>query len=57
MCSKGPGLKTYHITVFALSSELKLDPAVTDRAALLKAVESITLAEGTFDYLYERKGG
>lgn len=55
MCSKGPGLKTYHITVFALASELKLDPAVTDRAALLKAVEKITLAEGTFDYLCERR--
>lgn len=55
MCSKGPGLKTYHITVFALSAELKLDPAVTDRASLLKAVEKVTLAEGTFDYLYERR--
>lgn len=55
MCSKGPGLKTYHITVFALSAELKNDPSVTDRASLLKAVEKITLAEGTFDYLYERR--
>ncbi|MGV3606601.1 MAG: YHYH protein [Planctomycetaceae bacterium] len=55
MCSKGPGLKTYHITVYALSEELNLDPAVTDRRNLMKAVEKITLAEGTFDYLYERR--
>lgn len=55
MCSKGPGLKTYHITVFALSEELKLDPANADRAQLLEAVRGITLAEGTLDYLYERK--
>jgi len=55
MCSKGPGLKTYHITVFALSTELKLDPARADRASLLEAVRGITLVEGTLDYLYERK--
>lgn len=54
MCSKGPGLKTYHITVFALSAELQLDPEAVDRAQLLEAVKSVTLAEGTLDYLYER---
>jgi phosphatidylethanolamine-binding protein (PEBP) family uncharacterized protein len=55
MCSKGPGVKTYHITVFAVSAEPKLDPNKANRAALLEAIKDITLAEGTFDFQYERK--
>jgi len=54
MCSKGPGLKTYHITVFALSEKLQLETRTVDRARLLEAVKGITLAEGTLDFLYER---
>jgi len=55
MCSKGPGLKTYHITVFALSGTLKLSPSQVSRAALLGAVKDITLGETTLDFEYERK--
>ncbi len=55
MCSKGPGVKEYHITMYALSSELKLPKGGEHRAALLKAVKDITLAESTFDFKYERK--
>ena len=54
MCSKGPGLKTYHVTVFALSSEPKLSPDEATRANLLSAIDNITLAEGTLDFQYER---
>ena len=55
MKSKGPGLKQYHITVYALSGELKLSPDKATRANLLEAIKGITLAEGTLDFQYERK--
>ena len=54
-CSKGPGLKEYHITLYALSAELKLKPAEASLAAVRKAVEKPTLAEGTLNFSYERK--
>ena len=54
MCSKGPGVKKYHITIYALSSELKLAPNNATRAALLTAIKNITLAEYTLDFQYER---
>ncbi len=56
LCSKGPGLKTYHVTVFALSAEPRLAPGNATRAQLLRAIQGITLAEGTLDFVYERKG-
>ena len=55
MKSKGPGVKQYHITVYALSAELKLTPEKATRINLLEAIKGITLAEGTLDFLYERK--
>ena len=55
MCSKGPGLKTYHVTVFALSAEPKLTSDKANRAGLLAAIKDITLAEGTLDFQFERK--
>ncbi|MCY2983782.1 MAG: YHYH protein [Planctomycetota bacterium] len=55
MCSKGPGLKKYHVTVYALSSELKLAKGSDNRAAFLKAVKEAKLAETTLDFQYERK--
>jgi Raf kinase inhibitor-like YbhB/YbcL family protein len=55
MCSKGPGVKTYHITVYALSSKLNLAPEKATRAELLAAMKEITLATGTLDFKYERK--
>lgn len=54
MCSKGPGVKTYHITVYALSSELKLPADKVTRATLLESIKEITLGEGTLDFQYER---
>ncbi len=56
MCSKGPGVKTYHITVYALSSKLDLAPEKASRAEVLAAIKDITLAAGTLDFKYERKG-
>ena len=54
MNSKGPGPKTYHVTLYALSAEPKFDTDRVTRADLLKAVEGITLAEATLTYSYER---
>jgi len=55
MCSKGPGVKTYHVTVFALAEELTLKPDQANRAQLLTAIKDITLAAGTLDFQYERQ--
>ena len=55
MCSKGPGLKKYHITVYALSSEVKLAKGSDTRANLLKAMKDISLGETTLEFQYERK--
>lgn len=55
MCSRGPGVKTYHITVFALSEDLKLSPQQATHKGLLEAVKDTTLAETTLDFDYERK--
>ena len=55
MCSKGPGIKTYHITVYALSAKLDLPPEKVSRAELLTAIKDVTLAAGTLDFKYERK--
>lgn len=55
MCSRGPGVKTYHITVYALSSKLDLASEKASRAELLAAIKDVTLAEGTLDFKYERK--
>ena len=55
MCSKGPGLKKYHITVYALSAEPKMSSDSANRANLLAAIKDLTLAESTLDFQYERK--
>ena len=55
MCSKGPGVKTYHITVYALSQVPKLTPDQAQRAHLLAAIQDITLAAGTLDFKYQRQ--
>jgi hypothetical protein len=54
MCSKGPGTKTYHITVYALSKKLELPAKEADRKRLLEAIKECTLGQGTLDYRYER---
>jgi phosphatidylethanolamine-binding protein (PEBP) family uncharacterized protein len=55
MCSKGPGVKTYHVTVYALSAVPTLRANAATRDALLEAIKEITLAEGTLTYTYERR--
>ncbi len=59
-CSKGPGLKTYTLTVYALSCEPVLAPAKEIGAAgptmeaLLAAFKDKVLATATLDVKYER---
>ena len=53
MKSKGPGIKKYHITVYALSKEIELPAEKATRAKLLTAIKDITLAEGTLDFQYD----
>ena len=48
MCSKGPGRKTYHVTVYALSAPPRLPAGGATRDALL--------AEGTLSFDDERGG-
>ena len=57
MCSRGPGLKTYHVTLYALSAKAKLPAAGATRQQLLRAIAGLTLAEGTLTFDYERDGG
>ncbi|NDH48216.1 MAG: YbhB/YbcL family Raf kinase inhibitor-like protein, partial [Acidimicrobiia bacterium] len=52
-CSKGPGTKSYTITVFALSAQPELpDPRQVDRDTLLSALDAITLATDTLTITY-----
>ena len=56
-CSKGPGAKTYTITVYALSREPKLPKASTasvTRDSLLSAISTITLSKAVLDVTYTR---
>jgi len=55
MKSKGPGIKEYHITLYALSSKPKFNQEKVTRNDLLKAIKDITLGETTLTYTYERK--
>jgi phosphatidylethanolamine-binding protein (PEBP) family uncharacterized protein len=50
-----PGLRTYHITVWALSEKPKLSTNTVTRAIFLEAIKDITLAEDTIDYTFDRK--
>ena len=53
--SKGPGLKTYTITAYALSASPSF-PAETkvSRDVLLAAISNITLASSFIDITYDR---
>jgi len=54
-CSKGPGEKSYDITIFALSAEPSLsDPSAVNRASLLSAIADITLSRDTLTVTYSR---
>jgi len=56
MCSRGPGVKTYHITLYALSAKAKLPAEGATREQLLGAIRGLTLAEETLSFDYERGG-
>ena len=54
MCSRGPGVKTYHVTLYALSAKPKLPADGATREQLLAAIRGLTLAEETLSFDYER---
>jgi phosphatidylethanolamine-binding protein (PEBP) family uncharacterized protein len=56
-CSKGPGDKTYTYTVYALSAQPQLSiPAdQVNLAALLEAIQNITLASTEMQVVYARQ--
>lgn len=55
-CSKGPGLKTYTYTVYALSAQpqFTVEPSEIDRNTLLTALSDITLASAELNVTYSR---
>jgi Raf kinase inhibitor-like YbhB/YbcL family protein len=53
MKSKGPGVKEYNLTIYALSKKLKFKKEKVYRADLLKAIEGKVLGESTLKYTYE----
>lgn len=55
MKSKGPGIKEYNLTIYALSEKLGFKNKEIYRADLLKAIEGITLEEYTLKFSYERR--
>lgn len=56
--SKGPGAKTYVITLYALAAELHLTvpPAQVNREVLLSAMKDITLEQSELTVTYSRPG-
>jgi len=56
-CSKGPGLKDYIFTVYALSAQpqFSVPAAQVDRDTLLSAIQGITLASAELNVTYTRK--
>lgn len=56
-CSKGPGVKTYTITVYALSGTPKLpkkSTASVTRDQVLSAISGMTLSKAVLDVTYTR---
>lgn len=56
ICSRGPGTKEYHITVYALSEQPAWSSGAITRSELLNEIADITLAEGTLTFQYTRSG-
>jgi phosphatidylethanolamine-binding protein (PEBP) family uncharacterized protein len=56
MCSRGPGVKTYHITLYALSATARLPADGATREQVLGAIRGLILAEETLSFDYERGG-
>lgn len=54
-CSKGPGIKTYTYTVYALSAAPSFSAGTkVSRDVLLAAISNITLASSSLDVTYDR---
>jgi len=53
MKSKGPGLKEYNMTIYALSEKVEFSDNKVYRADLLKAIEGKVLGKSTLKYTYE----
>jgi len=53
MKSKGPGVKEYNLTIYALSDKLKFENSKVYRRDLLKAIEGKVLGQSTLKYTYE----
>ena len=53
MKSKGPGVKEYNLTIYALLKKLEFSTDKVYRADLLKAIEGKVLGESTLKYTYE----
>ncbi len=51
--SKGPGIKEYNLTIYALSEKLVFNNNKVYRANLLNAIKGKVLGEGTLKYTYE----
>ncbi|MFO0011987.1 MAG: YHYH protein [Planctomycetota bacterium] len=55
VCSKGPGAKIYHITVYAFSKSIDLKSTDVNRSRLVEEFKKHGLGEQTLDVTYERK--
>ncbi len=55
-CSKGPGAKTYTITIYALAAapDIRVAANQVSREVLLAAIKDRTLAQATIDVVYSR---
>jgi hypothetical protein len=51
---KGPGMKEYHLTLYALSAEPAFTHEYVTRVDLLRSIKDITLAESTLSWKYKR---
>lgn len=53
MKSKGPGVKEYNLTIYALAEKLEFNNNKVYRVDLLKAIEGKVVGESTLKYTYE----
>ncbi len=56
--SKGPGVKTYHLTAYALSAPVQIagSPSEVSRAVLLTAMKDLILDSAELNVTYDRTG-
>jgi phosphatidylethanolamine-binding protein (PEBP) family uncharacterized protein len=55
VCSKGPGAKTYHLTVYAFRELIQIKASELNRSRLLEEYKKHGLSAQTLDFTYERK--